>query len=79
VLTGNLGRMMRSFLAMAAALPVSRIYAPDVDTTGHCFAADMLIGLQSLAAEGQVASGDRVLLLPTSPESWYAIAVEYVE
>jgi 3-oxoacyl-[acyl-carrier-protein] synthase-3 len=77
-LTGNLGRMMRAFLTMAAGLPLNRVYAPDVETVGHCFAADILIDLQTLVVRKLVDPGDKIMLLPTSPESWCVIALEYV-
>jgi 3-oxoacyl-[acyl-carrier-protein] synthase-3 len=76
-LPGNLGRMMRAFLTMAAGVPVNRVYAQGVETVGHCFAADILIDLQTLAARNLVDPGDKIILLPTSPESWCVVAVEY--
>ncbi|MFI6934730.1 3-oxoacyl-[acyl-carrier-protein] synthase III C-terminal domain-containing protein [Streptomyces sp. NPDC050287] len=79
ILTGNLGHMMRVFLAMAAGFKPDRVYAPQVSSMAHCFAADILIALDSIVAEKLIVPGDKLMLLPTSMGSWSAIAVEHVD
>lgn len=78
ILTGNLGRTLRGFLAMAAGFRPTKVYAPCGETLAHCFAADILIALRAIVADGLVNPGDLLMLLPTSPGSWSAIVVEYV-
>jgi 3-oxoacyl-[acyl-carrier-protein] synthase-3 len=72
LLTGNYGRTPRELFAESAGIPAHRVYCPLLDQTGHCFAADVLIGLGSLLEERKIAEGDHVLLLTASPRSWSA-------
>lgn len=78
ILTGNVGSRLRGFLAMAAGFRPARVYAPYGETLAHCFAADILIALRAVVADGMVDPGDRLMLLPTSSGAWSAIVVDYV-
>lgn len=62
-LTSNLGTTTRSLLAMAASMPVSSVRAGSPDSPGHCFAADVLLGMEELLADGDCRRGDGAIML----------------
>jgi 3-oxoacyl-[acyl-carrier-protein] synthase-3 len=49
--------------AMAAGIPVGRMYTENLARFGHCFAADQLIALDTLSGSGVLRAGDRLLAL----------------
>ncbi|GLK99161.1 3-oxoacyl-[acyl-carrier-protein] synthase III C-terminal domain-containing protein [Dactylosporangium matsuzakiense] len=77
-LTGNFGRTSRDFLTTAARCTPEQAYGPWVADLGHCFSADILINLATLMERGELARGDRLLMLSSSPQSWSVIAAEYI-
>lgn len=77
LLTLNLGDTARRLLAMAAPVPLGRLYSDSVRTTGHCFAADIPLNLQDLVAARQLADGDEVLALASSRHAFSAMAFRF--
>lgn len=77
LLTGNYGTTPRSLLAMASGLDPSVHYAPRVSELGHCFSADMLIGLQDLIGSGGLRQGDQVMLIASSPKAWTVLGLNF--
>jgi 3-oxoacyl-[acyl-carrier-protein] synthase III len=77
LLTGNFGHTPRQLFAMAAGMEPEAHYAPRVGEIGHCFSADILIGLADLAAEGKLEHGDQLMLVASSPRAWSVVAVDY--
>jgi len=78
LLTGNYGLSAQAFLATSAGIPLDQVYCPLLAQVGHCFSADVLLGLASLLETDQVSHGDRALLLAMSPRSWAVAAATYV-
>ncbi|TDU04453.1 3-oxoacyl-[acyl-carrier-protein] synthase-3 [Streptomyces sp. 846.5] len=79
LLTGNYAESTRKIFSAICGFDLTDTYAPRVAEIGHCFSADLMIGLDGLAREGALAEGDRLLLLATSPHTWALVAVEYLE
>jgi 3-oxoacyl-[acyl-carrier-protein] synthase III len=79
VVMGNYNRSVLRTYAGQLGLNEGQIYAANVAAHGHVYAADPLIGLQSLVDDGQVRRGDRCLLLGSGLGTWGAIAVRVLE
>ncbi|MFE4924877.1 hypothetical protein [Streptomyces sp. NPDC056661] len=79
LLTGHYGRAPRAFLAMSAGVAPEHVHHPRLADVGHCFSADVLIGLADLLQSDTVANGELVMLLTASPRSWSVAIVERVE
>jgi 3-oxoacyl-[acyl-carrier-protein] synthase III len=78
LLVGNYSPSTRRFFAGMCGMPEGRVYAPRALETGHCFSADLLVGLGDLAREGALAPDDRLLLLATGAQSWSFASLTYV-
>ncbi|MFC4856101.1 hypothetical protein [Actinophytocola glycyrrhizae] len=78
-LTGNYGHTPRAFLAMSAGIAPERVHCAGLADVGHCFSADVLIGLAALLEDDGVAPGEPVVLLTASPRSWSVAVVERVD
>jgi 3-oxoacyl-[acyl-carrier-protein] synthase-3 len=78
VLVGNYGNAMRTMFATAVGFGRGDAYAPLVAEHGHCFAADILIGLRTLVDSGEVADGDLLLGITTGRHAWTVLLLEHV-
>lgn len=78
LVVGNYSRSSRRLLAMGADIPFEKVHPQGRITGGHCFASDMIGTLCTLDAEQLLRAGDRLLVLATSPNCWYAISLTYV-
>lgn len=76
VLFANYRVTSQRFLASAMGFPPEALTLGEVGRFGHCFGADVLVTLDSLAAAGQVSAGDRLLASATGPHSWSVLAIE---
>lgn len=59
-------------------IPLEKAYRSPVAQYAHCHAADGLIGLDHLGKSGLMFDGEYVLLLCTSPNTWFLVALQYV-
>ncbi len=76
VLSLNLGKTARALLAMAASVPPDEVRAGSAASLGHCFSADVLLGLEELLAEESCRPGDRILVLTSGRHVQSAISLE---
>jgi 3-oxoacyl-[acyl-carrier-protein] synthase III len=60
-------------------VPFDALHTGNVGHIGHCFAADTVINLASLAEAGAFSQGERCLMLWTGVSNWSAAIVEYVD
>ena len=79
VVANNYGRTSLRIFCGAGRVPFDLLYVANVEEVGHCFAADSLINLQSLAEREVVLSGERCLVLGSGFSNWSAAIVEYVD
>jgi 3-oxoacyl-[acyl-carrier-protein] synthase III len=79
LVTGNYGRTARSLLAMSAGVPPEQVYCATLADVGHCFSADVLIGLAALIEEDRPELREPVMVLTASPRSWSVAVVERVD
>lgn len=63
VLSLNLGKTARALLAMAASVSLDKVRGGSTASLGHCFSADVLLGLEELLTDGSCRPGDRILML----------------
>ena len=79
LVTGNYGHTPRALLAMSAGIAPERVHCPTLAEIGHCFSADVLIGLAALLEEDRPELREPVMLLTASPRSWSVAFVERVD
>ncbi|WP_018686067.1 hypothetical protein [Actinokineospora enzanensis] len=73
--TNNLAPSIMDLHHQACAIPQATLHAELVPELGHCFSADILLGLENLLARGS-CTADRVLAMWGSYTSWTGIAVQ---
>ncbi|MGV9882262.1 3-oxoacyl-[acyl-carrier-protein] synthase III C-terminal domain-containing protein [Streptomyces sp. NPDC003006] len=59
-------------------VPFDRVVREPAAYYSHCHSADGLIGLDHLIKSGELADGDKVLVLSTAVNTWFFTALEYV-
>ena len=62
LITANYNLSVLKNLALLAGMPPSKLYLENVPKLAHCFAADQLISLQTLQAEGRLIAEESLLL-----------------
>ncbi len=77
IVTLNLGETARRLMAMAAPVPAERLYSDRTAIDGHCFAADIPLSLQGIAASSQLSDGDLVLALTSGRHEFSALSFAY--
>jgi 3-oxoacyl-[acyl-carrier-protein] synthase III len=78
VVCNNYGRTSLKIFCAAAQVPFDALFTGNIARMGHCFAADTLINLASLAEGGTISPGERCLTLWSGFNNWSAAIVEYV-
>jgi 3-oxoacyl-[acyl-carrier-protein] synthase III len=76
VLFANYRVTSQQFLASAMGFPPEALLLGELGRFGHCFGADILVTLDTLAAAGRISPEDRLLASATGPSSWSVLAVE---
>jgi 3-oxoacyl-[acyl-carrier-protein] synthase III len=78
LVVGNYGRATQELFAGATGLPQSALRTPLLTEVAHCYSADLLLSLHTLAERDELKSGDRLVLVSSGTRSWTVIVVEYV-
>jgi 3-oxoacyl-[acyl-carrier-protein] synthase-3 len=67
--------VLRTFAALSG-VPFERVWRAGLPRIAHCFSADVLLGLDDLAAAGMTAPGGVVAAITSGHNFWGALALE---
>jgi 3-oxoacyl-[acyl-carrier-protein] synthase III len=77
VVMNNYRTSSTAMLSEIVGMPESRTYRGAARGFGHCFTGDSLLNLHHLDQSGTIASGETVLVLSTTTNSWTLAAMRY--
>jgi 3-oxoacyl-[acyl-carrier-protein] synthase-3 len=76
LVTNNYTTTASQIFCHCAGVPFERAFLDNLAAMGHCFGADVLIGLARLLESGRAGRGDRVLAIDSGHGFWGAAALE---